>query len=95
LKNDFTYNSPVVTLNGDNTLLFVSPNPARNILHVYTSAVSAFDLIIIDAKGTTLLHKAKWRNNMPFDISFLPSGAYIVVARLENGNQLRQTIIKQ
>ena len=92
IDGKFSY-SQVIALHLDKKEmeLFVSPNPAKDILQVQTGNSLAGEsvLIISDASGRQVYRKnvelQQGNNNLPVNISLLTKGVYSV--RLINGNE--------
>lgn len=69
------------------------PNPAKNMVYVHVNGLDEVQLYFTDLNGKILLaHRAAFTTNdhkMPFDISSLASGTYLVVI---NGQSERKTL---
>lgn len=97
----FSYSQVVaVHLNKQELELFVSPNPAKDILQIQTgnSIAGTAAIAIIDAKGTTVYYKQltlqQGSNNIPINISALANATYTV--KLANSNSIyTKQFIKQ
>jgi hypothetical protein len=100
-NNHYKYSNIVlIKLNDDIDLgMGVYPNPARDLIKiVFTSEkTEQFPIAIFDAKGSLVAVKniaaVTGRNEVPWDIQFLPAGAYMI--RLQGSSLKTLQFIKQ
>ncbi len=100
-QNDAEENAPNIILAKDLNKLTVYPNPASNILDVYyfSAYTTPIAISIIDIRGIQRLqHKKtlhKGINNIEFDVSSLPIGAYKVILEVAQEKIVKSIIISK
>jgi Secretion system C-terminal sorting domain len=73
--------------------IYAWPNPFDEVLNLQLPD-RASEIEIIDAMGQVVQRKKVWQLIHRFDLSELPTGAYIVRARMSNGEVLSKRVIK-
>ncbi len=83
----------ILELNAENSTLSAFPNPVKNKLHFHIKDQSTImEVTIIDGIGKQ--QKLPVSNN-EVDLSFLPEGLYVVLAKDEKGKFYQDKIIKE
>jgi subtilisin family serine protease len=72
----------------------VYPNPASNVLNVIAGFTESYDYSIYDISGHLMKAEKNQKNNKSIDISSYNSGAYIMVIKKDNKQQVK-TFIKK
>ncbi|MCM5530508.1 GEVED domain-containing protein [Parasegetibacter sp. NRK P23] len=76
--------------------LYVYPNPARNTIHLQTPAAGAYDILITDLQGRTVLRNKFYSNGLiRVNLPSLPGGQYYIRSTDKNGVVAQQKIIIQ
>ena len=75
----------------------LSPNPAKNLLFIRTQPVFRLpaEFVIMDLSGRLLKTSVIDRPEVSYDISFLPSGVYLLTLRSSKGERYQMKLIRQ
>jgi hypothetical protein len=76
------------------TTLLLAPVPMQRIVSV-TAPAAMRALRVIAADGRTVLRSNPGALTYDLNVAQLDAGTYVIIADLENGDQLRQRSIKQ
>jgi hypothetical protein len=73
--------------------LFVWPNPFQNHLNIQLKEHSAI-VDILDVMGNLVYTKMSYQLLTKFDLSEIPTGVYLVKARMESGLEITKRVVK-
>jgi hypothetical protein len=88
----YTENCVNTAQQNDKTTVFVYPNPATNVLHIYTATGSADSVKLFDVSGRMVRQFTNVADSA-LDVSGLSGGMYLVNVAIGNTNSTQKIII--